>query len=61
MKVLLIVLLASATSGCVQAGNFCEVYVPADMGRAGATALVTADRGAAERIAINEETYKGCS
>lgn len=57
---LLIGLLAVASSGCTATGNFCDIYLPVEMNRPAATALVAEDRGAAERIATNEETYESC-
>ncbi len=41
--------------------EFCTLYTPVDLTRAGATAVVKADRPAAERIAVNEELHRaGC-
>ena len=50
-----------AVSGCIGTqGDFCDVYTPVDMTRAGAVAIVAADRPAAERIAINEDVAGRC-
>lgn len=47
-------------ASCQQGGSFCRVYIPVDMTRAGAVAIVAADRPAAERIAVNEESAGEC-
>lgn len=53
--------LLMAVSACdAPSGGFCAVYTPVLMTAAGATALVPADRPAAERVAVNEETAKRC-
>lgn len=58
MKILLIALVLQIGS-CVS-GDYCQVYVPLDLTRQGAEALVQADRPAAEAAAVNEESWRGC-
>lgn len=57
MKILLIAFLPIGS--CVS-GEFCQVYVPLDLTRQGASALVQADRPAAEAAAVNEESWRDC-
>lgn len=49
-----------ALGSCVDPGSFCTQYLPLDLSREGASALVQADRGAAERAATNEESWRDC-
>ena len=62
MRVTLILLTSClAISGCMTPqGSYCAVYQPLNMNREAATALVAADRQAAEAAVVNEETYGEC-
>lgn len=58
MKTSLIGLLVLGS--CVAPGSFCTQYVPLELTREGATALVRTDRSAAEKAAVNEQSYSEC-
>lgn len=49
-----------ALGSCAGTGSFCGTYLPLDMNRDAATALVRLDRPAAERAATNEGTHEAC-
>lgn len=46
--------------GCTAPGDFCISYTEVVIERKAASALVAADRGAAEQIATNERLYDEC-
>lgn len=60
-NLLIVLAVTAAISGCTSSlGEFCDSYTQVGMTRAGAVAIVTADRRAAERIEVNESLYDRC-
>lgn len=60
MKAMMILCLAFPALTACDVGDFCDLYEPVFLDEGAARAQVAVDRGPAESIALNNETYLGC-
>lgn len=62
MTIILLILLASGISACVEQGDFCDLYEPIKLEREVAQMVVSQDRGSAVMIATHNDTWgRQCS